>query len=162
MTDEKITARFMSKVDKDGPTVAHVDGLGSCWIWIAYRRRDGYGQMRVGGRMLSAHRVSYELHNGPVPNGLCVLHRCDVPGCVNPTHLFLGTKADNNRDRNAKQRHASGEQHGSARLSAANVLEIRKLYAAGGVFQRELGKRFGVTTMSISHILSRKRWRHVA
>jgi len=158
MNNEKM--RFWSKVDKDGPTVSHVAGLGPCWVWQGHLSR-GYGHMRVGDRKLSAHRISWAVHNGPVPLGLCILHRCDTPACVNPTHLFLGTKADNNRDRNAKQRHASGEQNGSAKLSEAEVLSIRARYAMGGVSQRELAARFGVDLSNISRVLSRKHWSHV-
>jgi len=166
MIDGETTARFWAKVDKDGPTVSHVDGLGSCWIWTASVFRDGYGCMRVDGRMLRAHRISWAVHNGPIPEGMCVCHRCDTPACVNPTHLFLGTKADNMRDCVAKGRFVQrpappGEGHHSAKLTDANVLEIRKLHAAGGISQRKLGERFGVAQANISLIVLRKHWAHV-
>jgi len=155
-------ARFFSKVDKDGPTVTHVDGLGPCWLWTASGVH-GYGRMKVGGRKLYAHRLSYEIYNEPVPNGMCVLHRCDTPACVNPTHLFLGTKADNSRDCVAKERHVAppGEQNGRARLSAAKVVEIRKLYAARGISQQKLAERFGVVQSHISLIVLRRTWAHL-
>jgi len=167
MIDEKMMARFWAKVDKNGPIVSHVKGLGCCWLWKAATNSDGYGLVGVDGRTLRAHRVSWEIHNGPIPAGMCILHRCDNPACVNPAHLFLGTDADNIRDCVAKGRHVThpappGEGHRSAKLTDANVLEIRKLYAAGGVFQRELGERFGVSRQNISYILSRKAWAHVA
>jgi len=166
MNDEKITARFMSKVDKDGPTVAHVDGLEPCWMWTA-SRRNGYGQMKVDGRVISAHRISYEIHNGPVLAGMFICHRCDVKLCVNPAHMFLGTHADNMRDMTIKGRSVHhpappGEGHPCAKLSDDKVVEIRTLYAMGGFSQKELAKRFGVTKANISYITLRKTWRHVA
>ena len=88
--------RFWRKVDKSG----------ECWLWQgATYCRMHYGCLGIGGRTTRAHRFSWELHNGPIPDGLCVLHRCDVPRCVNPDHLFLGTKLDNMKDRTAKGRH---------------------------------------------------------
>jgi hypothetical protein len=85
---------------------------GACWLWTGSRSAEGYGSIRVDGKMRKAHRVAWELANGPIPagagaHGTCVLHRCDNPSCVNPDHLFLGTNADNARDRQAKGRTAS-------------------------------------------------------
>jgi len=164
MIDEKTTARFWSKVDKNGPTVSHVKGLGPCWAWKASTNRAGYGRMGVGGRMLRAHRISWAVHNGPIPEGVCVCHRCDTRLCVNPAHLFLGTQLDNMRDRDVKKRHVAtpGEQNGAARLTAADVLGIRAQYAAGGISQQKLGERFGVSQSSISCVLLRETWAHVA
>jgi hypothetical protein len=93
-----IEKRFWSKVKK-------VDG---CWEWIGVKARNGYGLFTVSGRRLGAHRVVYTLIRGEIPEGFCVLHQCDNPGCVNPEHLFLGTNADNVADRNAKGRTARG------------------------------------------------------
>jgi hypothetical protein len=76
-----------------------------CWEWDAMRDRKGYGILMSGPKRLRAHRISYEIHFGPIPDGLFILHRCDNPPCVNPAHLFLGTLADNNRDKTAKGRH---------------------------------------------------------
>lgn len=89
--------RFWAKV---GPRPA-----GECWLWHSARHRSGHGQFGVGPvDRIYAHRFSWELHNGPVPEGLCVLHRCDVPACVNPDHLWLGTREDNMHDMWAKGR----------------------------------------------------------
>ena len=90
--------RFWAKVDKSGP----------CWIWTAGRFATGYGCFRLQGKSLKAHRVAYELEVGPIPLGLNVLHRCDVPLCVNPAHLWVGTARENNADMLEKGRGASG------------------------------------------------------
>ncbi len=98
--------RFWEKVHKCDPS--------ECWLWRAGLSTQGYGRMSSPGKsgpVLMAHRVSYEFANGPIPPGLWVLHRCDVPRCVNPAHLFLGTVADNNADKVAKGRHPRGAKH---------------------------------------------------
>jgi len=104
--------RFWAKVDKQGPIPAHRPELGPCWPWTgAVPKRSGYGRFNTGVKraghwvVVNAHRYSWKLHNGPVPDGLCVLHRCDNKPCVRPDHLFVGTKGDNNRDMVAKGRH---------------------------------------------------------
>lgn len=100
-----LAARYWAKVAKDGPTL--VPELGRCWRWTASTTSFGYGQLNPGWRNAApvrAHRVSWEIHNGPIPAGLDVLHRCDNPPCSNPDHLFLGTALDNMRDMIAKGR----------------------------------------------------------
>lgn len=84
-----------------------------CWLWVGSVGKLGYGIVDVNGKHANAHRISWELHRGPIPAGLCVLHQCDVPGCVNPDHLFLGSLRDNTQDmlrkgRNVSPRRASG------------------------------------------------------
>ena len=133
--------RFWAKVKK-------TDG---CWEWTACCSSSGYGQICRGGHsgpQVQAHRLSWELHNGPIPDGMCVLHRCD-----NPSHLFLGTIADNNADMAAKGRaaHQHGETNGSCRLTADQVNDIR-LYLAQGVKQRTLASYFGVHQTTICDI----------
>jgi hypothetical protein len=120
-------------------------------------------------RHVSAHRYSWELHFGPIPDGLLVCHKCDNPACVRPSHLFLGTSADNTADMLAKGRRvapstanlARGSQHYKAKFRDADIRKIRRLYAKGSILQREIGAMFGVSPTCISHIIQRKSWAHV-
>lgn len=101
--------RFWSKVER-GP-----EGSEECWMWVgATVHPMPYGRIQSAGRYLLAHRVSYEINVGPIPKGLCVLHRCDNPRCVRPDHLFLGTRSDNAADRHAKGRSRGGSNRGAA------------------------------------------------
>lgn len=100
--------RFWAKVDRSG-------GPDACWNWTASLGTKGYGHIKVGGKMLRSHRLSWEIRNGPIPNGLRVCHSCDNRRCCNPSHLWLGTDADNIRDRDAKGRQTTprGDRNGS-------------------------------------------------
>lgn len=162
--------RFWAKVDR-GATDA-------CWCWMAYRNPQGYGRVWWAGRRRLAHRLAWEFEHGPIPAGVCALHRCDNPPCVNPAHLFLGTHADNAADRDSKgrqvaprgdrsgsrlhpERRPRGEQHGSAILTEAEVREIRSWRTAGFLL-RQIGAAYGVSPSTIKAIASRRIWRHVA
>ena len=159
--------RFWAKVDR------HQEG--ECWLWTAYRAPLGYGEIGVSGhRTARAHRVSWEIHNGPIPDGLFVLHRCDNPPCVNPAHLFLGTIADNSRDMVAKGRHAfavhpetqaRGERINTALLTAEQVVAIRARHEFGARkgdrTTAALAREYGVNRETISKIVRRKSWAHV-
>jgi hypothetical protein len=142
--------RFLEKVSPEPNT--------GCWIWTASTRRDGYGRFRVEGCTVLAHRVSYELSVGPIGDKH-VLHKCDNPACVNPDHLFLGTNADNMRDRNAKGRQARqrGEANGSAKLSREDVLAIR----GDPRTATAVAKEYGVHNATVSQIKRRKTWGHI-
>lgn len=103
MKTRSLSERFWKKVDQNGPT--HPVLGTPCWVWTASRFVRGYGALKVDdGPKGYAHRISWELHFGPIPDGLWVLHRCDNPPCVNPAHLFLGTHLDNMADMDAKGR----------------------------------------------------------
>lgn len=146
--------RFWAKINKNGPLILK----SRCWTWTAFKRPNGYGAFR--SRL--AHRFSYELHNGAIPKGLCVCHRCDVRDCVNPEHLFLGTHLDNAKDRDHKGRcsRLSGESNAIAKLTDKQVMEIRSrpIFRGSG---RALAKEFCVSPGIISEIISRKRWKHI-
>lgn len=153
MSDEQ--ERFWSKMV--------ILGADDCWVWQRARDPKGYGRYGVGKKMCFAHRHAYALTFGPIPEGLCCLHKCDNPPCCNPSHLFLGTQADNMRDMFAKNRHppVQGERHPRAKLTDANVVEIRRLYATGLYIQQELADKYGVHCSIIGFIVNRKIWKHV-
>lgn len=138
-----------------------VQKTDGCWLWTR-RGQDGYGVITIGtkSRFLRAHRISWELHYGAIPDGLGVLHHCDNPPCVRPDHLFLGTALDNARDRESKGRgrYLSGEQNGRAKLTLAQVIEIRTLYAQGNITQAELRKQFPVSSSQMSRIVNGQKW----
>lgn len=158
-----VELRFWSKVK-----VGYSD---ECWIWQASLRPNGYGQFAPRhGTIWLAHRASWTITNGKIPDGMDVLHKCDNPPCVNPHHLFLGTQLDNTRDMIAKGRffyhlhpdkHAKGENHGSAKLTEKQVLEIRQKYSTGNYTQKELAEHYGVFNTLISRITLRKIWKHI-
>jgi hypothetical protein len=147
-----------------------------CWLWTAAVCSGGYGCIgeTKTRKILSAHRVSWELHCSPIPEGLDVLHKCDVRPCVNPQHLFLGTDQDNVNDKIAKGRGTlgkrwkqknprktapSGEHHHYAKLTEAQVVEIISSTERGSGVR--LAEKFGVARSVISQIKNRKAWKHV-
>lgn len=135
---------------------------GACWPWIGALNNRGYGTILRNGWARAAHRASWILANGPIPDGLCVLHRCDNPPCVNPAHLFLGTNADNIADMVAKRRQAPpqlGSANPSAKLTEAQVVGIRQRLASGEG-RTALAAEFCVTYMVISMVERRRSWRH--
>ena len=136
-------------VDKVRP----VNDPNECWIWEGAVGSDGYGRVRRKGATFSVHRYSYELFKGPVPEELCVMHRCDVPLCVNPTHLCLGTKADNTQDMLEKKR-AGNTVH---KLSYDKVQEVRALLRKG-VTKREISERFDICRSTVQDIESGSTW----
>ncbi len=134
----------------------------NCWLWTAFRNGDGYGIIRINReRTRGTHRVSWELTNGPVPDGLLVLHKCDVPACVNPAHLFLGTNQDNTDDKMRKGRHHKivGEQQARAKLTDASVRSIRQ-EKSNSTF-RELAQKYGVSKSCIEFVVRGTTWSHV-
>lgn len=134
----------------------------SCWEWAGSKKKQGYGVLSSRGTTLYAHRVSYEIHIGPIPDGMFVCHRCDNPSCVNPTHLFVGTLQDNHRDMMTKGRHnaAHGENASWSKLTDADVKAIRELHA-GGTGYRTIAKKYGVGDSTIRDIVKRRNWSHI-
>jgi hypothetical protein len=121
---------------------------------------NGYGQIHLNGSTAYAHRVAWELAYGRVPTGVDVCHRCDNRRCVNPRHLFLGTRLDNVQDSITKLRHAHGPKNGHAKLTVAQVREIRAVRYYRGL-QPALAKKYGVVQAVISLIRARKTWKYV-
>jgi hypothetical protein len=129
-----------------------------CWIWTGSATK-GYGKVKVDGQHIGAHRWSWLLHKGPIPDGLQVCHSCDVPLCVNPAHLFLGTAKDNNDDKIRKGRAPKMAIHRNPKLTEAQVREIRRQRGKEGVVP--LGNRMGVTNGVISRIQRGLSWKHI-
>lgn len=129
--------------------------LDPCVEHDGYRNDRGYGVTHRSGRSVKAHREAWELVNGPIPDGLCVCHHCDNPACVNVNHLFLGTRADNNRDRAMKGRtqtqFVAGERHPALKITSAMRVEIRQMRSTGSA-QRLIAERFGISRGHVAHL----------
>lgn len=147
---------FWERIDRS-------DAAG-CWPWLGPMNVSGYGCLAHHGKTTSSHRVAWILTNGAIPDGVCVLHRCDNRPCCNPSHLFLGTNADNVADKIAKGRAVYtgspfGSRAGMAKLNEEQVTEIRQLLTTG-LSQEKIGLRYGVTQGAIWLIAKGKTWRH--
>lgn len=160
-----LSERFWPKVDKSG----------ACWTWTAARDFHGYGRFSVArGKAAQAHRVAWMLAHGPVPAGMLVLHRCDNPPCVNPSHLFVGTDGDNAADKVSKGRQLKGDaqrrataatlRRGSASnlavMTEAVVREARRRRSEGAQAD-ELAREAGVSVSTMNRALAGQTWRHV-
>lgn len=161
--DERTIARFWARVEYEPNS--------GCWLWTGAPVRKGYGRIHVGGRRpkgrdILAHRFSWAVSWGPIPNGAWVLHRCDNPPCVNPDHLFLGDHVANMADMAAKGRAVNtphrGEEQIQAKLSDSAVNRIRTLYASGQATQRGLAAQYGVSKTLIGNVVRGENWNHVA
>ncbi len=167
--------RFWDKVNKDGPI--HPLLKTKCWLWTGSTFKSGYGQFCIHPKNVKAHRYSWELYTGVVPD-YCVLHRCDNPICVNPEHLFLGTHKDNSDDMKSKDRQARGDRHksvtkpesvakgvdhGRAKLTDEDVIVIRQLYIKGSSLfgSYALAAMYEVSQHLIMLIVKRRIWTHL-
>jgi hypothetical protein len=146
-----------------------------CVEWPRSKSSFGYGSFKIKNRRFSAHRLAFEVAHGCILNGLNVCHRCDNPPCFNPTHLFLGTYADNSADMARKgraacgehnghhthpERSAKGERNSHAKLSEAQIIQIRTLYAEG-VRRSDIAEQFGITRGHVFDIGTRRLWKHI-
>lgn len=141
---------------------AYVTQRGSgCWEWQGFRDPNGYGRLNVKNRPVLAHRISWEIHCGPIGVDQQVLHRCDNPPCVRPEHLFLGDPAANSADKLAKKRHrygvSRGSDHGCAKLTEDQVREIRTSVGPS----RIVAEKYGVSGRQVRDIRTRRSWRHI-
>lgn len=139
-----------------------VDKSSDCWLWTGAKDRNGYGAFARSSRVqVGAHRAVWELTYGKIPDGVQVLHRCDVPACVKPAHLWLGTHRDNHEDKRIKGRAPQGQRHGLHRVTAVQVQDIRSRYATGEISQQKLADLYGLSQPSVSAILRRATWARV-
>ncbi len=147
--------RFWSKVDKRGPM--------ECWLWNASVEGSGYGHMVVDGRLCRAHRFSWELANGPIPLGLLIRHSCDVPRCVNPAHLSVGTDADNMADMRARDRSAPvrGESHPRAIFTVDDVVWMRDRHDDGWTVAA-IAAAMGASPQVVRSAVTGRTWAHVS
>jgi hypothetical protein len=149
--------RFWKRVNKRGPM--RVRRLGRCWTWRGRLNQYGYGRFtRNNGASVMAHRFSWEIVNGDMPQNAWALHRCDNPSCVRPSHIFPGTALENAEDARRKGRIPVGEQRHNAKLTAAAVRYIR----TSTLSVAELADRYGVTRYTIYNVRKRIVWKHVA
>lgn len=164
--DDKTVARFWAKVNKDGPEHPHDKSLGKCWLWMGAHLPHGYGVFSKSTKNKTingyAHRFSYEYHKGAIA-GLEVCHSCDVRDCVNPAHLWLGTRKQNANDAWVKHRilvpvgkpFRRGEAHPQCKLSNADIDSIKQMVTANS--QSAVARRFGISQAYVSRIASGKR-----
>lgn len=143
--EKVIKKRFFEKVNK----------TRGCWYWTGCKLKVGYGVFRINNKNYRSHRLSWEIHNNKkIPKNLCVLHTCDIRNCVNPKHLWLRTKADNNTDR-----HLKGRSNFNRKLNYSKVYNIRKSYKLNKIKLKEIAIKYNVTQATISLLLRNKTWK---
>lgn len=137
----------------------------SCWLWVGAKFQNGYGEFRISGKKVGAHRASWQIYKGQIPDGLCVLHNCpdgDNRLCVNPAHLFLGTKGDNIKDCVAKGRNTAGPTHHSSKkvdhLTSTDLVIMQRLYSEGMIL-KDIASGFSVSISFVHTIVRKTTWR---
>ena len=158
----KFCSSKCARIPKKTPLDRFKDGFkalskSECWEWISPRIKSGYGVFQAERKKYYAHRFSYEIHNGKIPEGELIMHICDNPPCVNPAHLKRGTNAHNMQDKTKKLRHRFGSIHPLAKLNESKISIIRHLLKIS-MTQKEIASRFGVDPSTISNIFTGKNW----
>ena len=158
-------------------SLIHINNSTGCHEWTGWRDAEGYGSICINRERFRAHRIAFSLSSEDDIRGMCILHKCDNPGCVNFEHLVLGTHKDNMADKKSKGRQSGGDTHyartspeklargasaGGAKLKDDDVKKIRVLRNDNGLTLREIGAMFGVSLSTIHLIASRKTWDHIA
>lgn len=157
--DPNLQKKFWGKVIK----------TNDCWEWKGFRTKRGYGVFYFNWGQCIASRMAFAITNGPIPKGLMVCHKCDNPPCCNPSHLFLGTHEENQKDKANKKRSAAsvhpkkyrGEMNGFSILQKHEVLEIRSLHSSGSLKMPAIAKRYNVSYHAVYDIIRRKNWKHI-
>ena len=167
---KKHGSAMADKPSRKGPDLLRLESQTSineatqCWEWTGSKNAKGYGKLWFSPlqRVASAHRVSYSIRVGEIPDGLHVLHKCDNPGCVNPAHLFLGTNQDNMDDMVRKGRHADfrGSNGGNAKLNEASAMKILTRVRSGESLG-SLADEFGVSKRTVLFIKQRITWKNI-
>lgn len=137
-----------------------VDPATGCWEWQGFIQPHGYGTFWWNGRSRAAHRASWEIYHGSIPEGMLVLHRCDNPPCVNPDHLFLGTNKDNSEDMVAKGRSTHGSKQWCSKLDEETVASLRSRFLAGES-AASLARELGLHRSTVARAVTARRWRRV-
>lgn len=150
--------RFWAKVNFKGPV--HPVLKTKCWIWSGARQKSGHGVFRLGQQKVPAGKAALILTGSVVPDDLHVCHHCDIPACVRPEHLFLGTDRDNYMDMYSKKRHVHGASHPAALLTDESVKKILEDYLAGASV-KALAKKNKIEVSTISAIVCGKTWKHI-
>lgn len=134
----------------------------NCWEWVASTDGTGYGMFYINGKIVKAHRASWQLYFGEIPPSMLVLHKCDNRKCINPRHLFLGNHKDNSQDmiKKGRNRPVIGEAHGMSRLKEPQVSEIKKLIKSG-MAQRKIAAKFFISAATVCNISKKRYWTHV-
>jgi len=148
--DKDTIDRFFSKVDK-------TSNPNGCWDWLGLKHPFGYGRFCANKQIYLAHRLSYIIAYGPITSSQCLLHKCDNPQCVNPEHLQIGTRRENARDRDKKNRTTKGQQCYNTKFTDQEVFEIKN----SGLSIRELAKKYNSNYQTIWSIKKNVNWKHI-